>query len=80
MVMMLLASHHLVSFDSPSAIFTGFEYSESCSILWWFVAKKGWNSGYIHGSVFVPDKDGTLTVFTALVPEKGLIGAEPCLI
>ena len=64
MVMMLLLLYACISASawSPlvhSAIFTGYEYTESRSIdfiLWWFVPDKGWNSAYIHGSVFVPDR------------------------
>ena len=79
------ASQHLVSFVGPSsvytsAIFTGYEYSESCGVLWcsidfvlwWFVPVKGWNCGYIHGFVFVQEKGVKLTVYSWLsVPEKG---------
>ena len=36
-----------------------FTFTESCSIhfvLWCFVPEEGWNSGYYHGSLFVPEK------------------------
>ena len=70
---MLLASQHLVSFDSPSAIFTGYEYSESCSILWWFVSEKGWNSDCIQSPLFVSEKGRNSDCIhsSVFVPEKG---------